>query len=129
MIGRRTRIHPGWHGAALQREEGITAGDRKALTSDITAGHVAIHGVEAIKEAAVVIAVDAVEVIRGCAARKALILEARPDVLDEWHRGHQALIIRHLTRRQARVKQPTHLVRILLPRDSGLRILEVLQRR
>ena len=49
------------HRAALQREERIAAGYRQALSSDVTAADVAIDLMQAIEEAAVVIAVDTVK--------------------------------------------------------------------
>src|SRR6266567_3175487 len=125
---RLARIHPRWHGAALNREESIASRDSQALARNVRARGVAIEGVEAIEIAAIVVAVHALEVIRRRAARKRDISKTGEQVLHKWESGNELRVLLDRSRCDTPIVQRSNLSVVLFPCDARFRVFEILQR-
>ena len=136
------RIHPHRHRAALLGEERVASGNAQTFAGNVFAGD-AVGRVQAVQETASENAVDAIEVIRGRAAREIRILVSRPNVVDERQIRNQAGVVHHFLRppRQRHcckehprpsakvVGQVVNGHGVLLPRNSRTGIFVIFKRR
>src|SRR4029077_16167693 len=84
MVGRLTGIHPRRHRTALDVKKRVAAGNGYALARKVRVRLVTIQSVQAIQVTSIVVAVDALIVIRRSTARKTDVLQCRKHVLNKW---------------------------------------------